>query len=119
MVTTVATVTNAANQLPTGDCANECTLSTTPLLVRNVPRIERRNVTTTSTTFHFRSIPRFSWIMIECRNAVPVSHGRNDAFSTGSHAQYPLHPSSMYAQFPPRMIPQVRKPQAISVQRRV
>jgi len=73
--------------LPTGDCANECTLSITPLRVMNVPRMARRNVATTSTTFHFRSIPRFSWIMIECRNAVPVSQGRKLAFSTGSHAQ--------------------------------
>ena len=58
-----------------------------PLRVRNVPKIESKNVTTTSTTFHLRNIPRFSWTMIECRNAVPVSHGKKDAFSTGSHAQ--------------------------------
>src|SRR6476659_1970121 len=78
---------NAANQVPIGDCANACTLSTTPERVRKVPRIASRNDTTTSTTFHFRSIPRFSWIMIECRNAVVVSQGRKDAFSTGSHAE--------------------------------
>jgi hypothetical protein len=78
---------NAANQLPTGDCANACTLEMMPLRVMKVPRIERRNVPMTSTTFHFRSIPRFSWIMIECRNAVPVSQGSSDEFSTGSHAQ--------------------------------
>ena len=37
--------------------------------------------------------------------AVNVSHGINDEFSTGSQAQYPPHPSSLYAQYPPRMIP--------------
>ena len=40
-----------------------------------------------SDTFQIRSMPRFSWTMIECRNAVPVSHGISDAFSTGSQAQ--------------------------------
>jgi hypothetical protein len=30
--------------------------------------------------------------MTECRYAVPVSHGRNEAFSTGSHAQKPPQP---------------------------
>ena len=40
-----------------------------------------------SETFHTFSIPRFSCTMIECRNAVPASHGMSDAFSTGSHAQ--------------------------------
>jgi hypothetical protein len=32
-------------------------------------------------------MPRFSWIITECRNAVMVSQGRKLAFSTGSHAQ--------------------------------
>ena len=59
----------------------------TPLRVMNVPRIASRNVETTSTTFHLRSIPRFSCTMIEWRNAVLVSHGSRDAFSTGSHTQ--------------------------------
>ena len=44
-------------------------------------------VARTSETFQIFSIPRFSWSMIECRNAVPVSHGSSDAFSTGSQAQ--------------------------------
>ena len=37
--------------------------------------------------FHIFSIPRFSWIITECRNAVPVSQGRREAFSTGSQNQ--------------------------------
>ena len=40
-----------------------------------------------SPRFHFFSMPRFSWIITECRNAVIVSQGSSDAFSTGSHAQ--------------------------------
>jgi hypothetical protein len=40
-----------------------------------------------SETFHTLSDPRRSWIITECRYAVPSSHGMNDAFSTGSQAQ--------------------------------
>ena len=40
-----------------------------------------------SETFQTFSIPRFSWIMIECRKAVDSSHGISAAFSTGSQAQ--------------------------------
>ena len=34
----------------------------------------------------------------EWMKAVSVSQGINEAFSTGSQAQYPPHPSSVYAQ---------------------
>jgi hypothetical protein len=40
-----------------------------------------------STMFQRLSIPRFSWIMTECRKAVPVSHGMKAAISTGSQPQ--------------------------------
>src|SRR5215210_3049058 len=89
-----------------------------PLRVMNVPKIESRNADTTSVTFHLRSIPRFSCTIIECRKAVFTSHGRSDAFSTGSHAQYPPHPSSTYAHHIPRRIPVVLKNQARSAHRR-
>src|SRR5215210_46897 len=89
-----------------------------PLRVMNVPRIDRRNVITTSVTFHLRNMPRFSCTMIECRYAVPVSHGRNDEFSTGSHAQYPPHPSSTYAHHLPSTMPTVRKNHDSSAHRR-
>ena len=69
------------------DCAKACTELTTPLRVRNVPRIHKRNVENTSQTFHTFIIPRFSCIITEWRNAVPVSHGISDAFSTGSQPQ--------------------------------
>src|SRR5215207_10208966 len=86
-----------------------------PLRVMNVPKIDSRNVDTTSVTFHLRSMPRFSCTMIECRNAVFMSHGRSDAFSTGSHAQYPPHPSSTYAHHMPSTMPVVLKNQEIRV----
>ena len=58
-----------------------------PERTRNVPRIASVPVVRISDAFHTFSIPRFSCTMIECRNAVPVSHGSSDAFSTGSQAQ--------------------------------
>ena len=86
-VPTATTMRKPRNQSPTGDCAKACTLSMMPLRVMKVPRIVSRNDIATSVTFHLRSMPRFSWIMMLCRNAVVVSHGKNDEFSTASHAQ--------------------------------
>ena len=60
----------------------------------NVPKIVRKNVRMMSVTFQIFIMPRRSWIMIECRNAVDVSHGRKPAFSTGSQPQKPPQPSS-------------------------
>src|SRR5205807_2197716 len=93
---------NTTNHVPIEDCANACTELTTPLRVRNVPKIDSRNVEKMSQTFQVFSMPRFSCIMTECRNAVPVNHGISDAFSTGSHPQYPPQPSTEYAQCAPR-----------------
>ena len=62
-------------------------------------------------------MPRFSCTMIECRNAVLTSHGNSDAFSTGSHAQYPPQPSSTYAHHIPSTIPIVLKNHASSAHR--
>ena len=75
------------NQFPMLDCANEWTELTTPLRVSSVPRMHSMNVKNTSQTFHTFIMPRFSCIITECRKAVPVSHGNNEAFSTGSHPQ--------------------------------
>ena len=55
----------------------------TPERVRNVPKSVRPNVRITSVMFQSFSMRRRSWIITECRNAVPVSHGMNAAFSTG------------------------------------
>ncbi len=75
------------NQFPIDDCANACTELTMPERVSSVPRMQSMNVVKTSHTFHTFIIPRFSCIITECRNAVPVIHGSSDAFSTGSQAQ--------------------------------
>src|SRR5207237_299813 len=89
---------NATNHVPMLDCANACTELTTPLRVRNVPKIQSRKVQKTSHTFHTFIMPRFSCIITECRNAVPLSQGSSEAFSTGSQPQYPPQPSTAYAQ---------------------
>src|SRR3954466_8396536 len=90
-----------------------------PLRVRNVPRIESRNVEKISHMFQTFNMPRFSCIITECRRAVPVSHGISEAFSTGSHPQYPPQPRTEYAQCWPRKMPQVRNSHVTIVQRRV
>ena len=59
----------------------------TPLRVRKVPKIVSANVSVISAMFQIFSIGRRSWTMTEWTNAVPMSQGMNDAFSTGSHAQ--------------------------------
>src|SRR2546429_9026418 len=87
-------IRNARKKYPTLDWVNECTLEITPERVMNVPKIDNSHDPMIRARFHFFNIPRFSWIITEWRNAVIVSHGRSDAFSTGSHAQYPPHPSS-------------------------
>src|SRR5512142_3146594 len=74
-----------------------CTDCTTPERVMNVPKIVRKNDTITSDTFHTRSMLRRSCTITECRNAVDVNQGSSPAFSTGSHPQYPPHPSTSYA----------------------
>ena len=75
------------NGTPSVEAPNAWIESRIPERTRNVPRIASVPVASTSEAFHTFSIPRRSWIMIEWMNAVPVSHGSSDAFSTGSHAQ--------------------------------
>src|ERR1700681_888776 len=110
---------NTRNQVPIEDCANACTELITPERVRKVPSMESRKVAKMSAMFQTFNMPRFSCIITECRNAVPVSQGISEAFSTGSHPQYPPQPKTEYAQCAPRNTPQVRKAQVTMVQRRV
>ena len=65
-----------------------------PDRVRKVPRIVSENVATRSERFQTLSIPRRCWTSTEWMYAVPVSHGSRLAFSTGSQAHTPLHPST-------------------------
>ena len=78
---------NTSSVGPIADCVNEWTELRIPDRVRNVPRIVRQNVAITSERFQTRSMPRRSCTITEWMNAVAVSHGSNDAFSTGSQAQ--------------------------------
>src|SRR5450755_2538437 len=78
---------NQTNQMPMPDCAKACTELTTPERVRNVPKMASRKVVKMSHMFHIFIMPRFSCMITECRNAVMVSHGSREAFSTGSHPQ--------------------------------
>src|ERR1022692_244797 len=107
------------NQWPMLDSAKACTELTAPLRVNDVPKMHSMNVRKTSQTFHTRIIPRFSCMITECKKAVPVSQGISEAFSTGSQAQYPPQPSTLYAQCAPIKMPQVRNSQVTMVQRRV
>src|SRR5215216_865664 len=102
-----ATVTPNADSshAPIGDSVNECTESRTPDRVRNVPKMVSENVASNSDRFHTRSMPRRSWTITEWMKAVPVSHGRNDAFSTGSHAQKPPQPRTSYDHQAPSTMP--------------
>jgi hypothetical protein len=76
-----------AKYVPMDDCANEWTLAIIPERVRNVPKMVRKNVSEMRKTFHTLSIPRRSWIIIECTHALAVRNGMNAAFSTGSQPQ--------------------------------
>ena len=73
--------------MPTVDSPNAWIDSRIPERTRNVPSSASENVATISETFQTLSMPRFSWTITECRNAVPTSHGISDAFSTASHPQ--------------------------------
>ena len=72
--------------------------------------MQRKKVAATSTMFHTFIIPFFSCIMTECRNAVEVSQGSREAFSTGSQPQKPPQPSTAYAHDMPSTIPQLERP---------
>ena len=67
--TAVATITakKASSIGPIADSVNECTDSSTPERVMNVPRIVRANVAHSSDRFQTRSIPRRSWTITEWR----------------------------------------------------
>ena len=82
-----STARNGRKYFPTGDSEKVWTEDSRPERVRNVPSTASEYVERIRATFQIFSIPRRSWIITECRNAVAVSHGSSEAFSTGSHAQ--------------------------------
>ena len=72
----------------------ECTELKTPDRVMKVPRMVSRYVARTRMTVQPLSTPFRSTSMAEWSAAVAVSQGKNEAFSTGSQAQYPPQPST-------------------------
>ena len=88
------TAISTRNGMPRVDAPNAWIELRMPERTRNVPSTARMPAASTSDTFHIFSMPRFSCTIAECRNAVPISHGISDAFSTASHPQYPPQPSS-------------------------
>src|SRR5580692_2172971 len=119
MVAAIPMAIKTTKYVPIGDCAKACTELTTPERVRNVPKMQRKNVAEISTMFQTFIMPFFSCIITECRNAVAVIQGSSEAFSTGSQAQYPPQPSTAYAQPCPSRMPVLWKSQVTMVQRRV
>jgi hypothetical protein len=77
-----------------GSVANACTEVSTPERTRKVPSKDSEKVMIASSTVHTLKPPRFSVTASECISAVPTSHGRNEAFSTGSQNHQPPQPSS-------------------------
>ena len=70
-----------------GSLAKECTLFSTPDRTRKVPSSDMPKAMMASSTVQVFSASRFSTTMALCSNAVPISQGSSDAFSTGSQNQ--------------------------------
>jgi hypothetical protein len=77
-----------------GSVANACTEVSTPERTRKVPSSDSENAQIASSTVQDLNVPRFSVTASEWMSAVPMSHGMNDAFSTGSQNHQPPQPSS-------------------------
>ena len=77
-----------------GSEANECTEDNTPERTIKVPKIENENATMDKKMVQPFKALRFSTTIELCSNAVPTSHGMNEAFSTGSQNHQPPQPSS-------------------------
>ena len=77
-----------------GSDANACTETSTAERTRNVPSRLRENAAIASSTVQLLKNPRLSVTASECSNAVAISHGMNDEFSTGSQNHQPPQPSS-------------------------
>src|SRR6266508_445457 len=82
------------NQAPIEDWVKLLIELITPLRVRNVPKRDKANTPATRTAFQTRSMFFFSCTITEWRKAVETSHGISAAFSTGSQAYHPPHPTS-------------------------
>jgi hypothetical protein len=78
-----------------GSSAKACTEVMMPERTRKVPSSEKPKVRIDSRMVQLLSASRFSTTSAECSNAVPISQGMNEAFSTGSQNHQPPQPSSL------------------------
>ena len=77
-----------------GSAANACTEIMTGERVKNVPNRLNEKAAIASRTVQLLNMPRRSVTANECSNAVVISHGMNEEFSTGSQNHHPPQPSS-------------------------
>ena len=77
-----------------GSVAKACTDVSTPERTRKVPSKLSEKVMIAKSTVQPLRLSRFSATVAECSNAVPASHGMNEAFSTGSQNHQPPQPNS-------------------------
>jgi hypothetical protein len=77
----------ARKNMPMDPWVNACTEPMMPERVRKVPNSVSPKVRMMRVRFQSLSMRRRSWIITECKKAVPVSQGMKAAFSTGSQAQ--------------------------------
>ncbi len=76
-----------------GSLAKACTEVSTPERTRKVPISDSEKVRIASRMVQVLSVSRFSTTIAECKSAVPMIHGMNEAFSTGSQYHQPPQPS--------------------------
>ena len=77
-----------------GSVAKACTDVRTPERTKKVPSKDIEKAIMARSTVQFLKPPRFSVTAKECNKAVPISHGMNEAFSTGSQNHQPPQPNS-------------------------
>ena len=65
-----------------------------PERTKKAPSIEKVKARSERKTVQAAIAPRFSVTTAECSKAVAASHGMKLAFSTGSQAHQPPHPST-------------------------
>ena len=70
-----------------GSLAKAWTEFSTPDRTRKVPSSDRPKASSARNTVQVFSASRFSTTTAECSSAQPASHGRSEAFSTGSQNQ--------------------------------
>src|SRR5215471_2028747 len=91
----ITTVRNPRIKVPRlGSLAKACTEVHTPERTRKVPSRLSEKAAMAMSTVQLLKPPRFSVTASEWINAVPTSHGMNEAFSTGSQNHQPPQPSS-------------------------